>query len=72
MHHPKLTGLAGMITLALVFTAGAAETAVRITVDTDHPGHAVQPAASTACFFEDINYGADGGLYAELVSESFV
>jgi len=66
MHHPKLTGLAGMITLALVFTAGAAETAVRITVDTDHPGHAVSPLLH-GVFFEDINYGADGGLYAELV-----
>jgi alpha-L-arabinofuranosidase len=38
----------------------------RITVDVDKPGHAV-PSTLYGLFFEDINYGADGGLYAELV-----
>jgi len=38
----------------------------RITVDVDKPGHAV-PSTLHGLFFEDINYGADGGLYAELV-----
>ena len=66
MHHPKLTGLAGMIALAFAFTVRAAPPAVRITVDTAHPGHAVSPLLH-GVFFEDINYGADGGLYAELV-----
>ncbi len=36
------------------------------TVDT-RPGTAVQPTAY-GIFFEDINFGADGGLYAELVA----
>ena len=38
---------------------------VQITID-PQPGHAV-PRALHGLFFEDINYGADGGLYAELV-----
>jgi alpha-L-arabinofuranosidase len=43
----------------------AVETA-RITIDADQPGHAM-PATLHGLFFEDINYGADGGLYAELI-----
>jgi alpha-L-arabinofuranosidase len=66
MHHSTLTGLAGLIVFALTHTGSAAGPAVRITVDTDHPGHAVSPLLH-GVFFEDINYGADGGLYAELV-----
>jgi alpha-L-arabinofuranosidase len=37
-----------------------------ITVQSDHPGASVSPAMWGA-FFEDINFGGDGGLYAELV-----
>jgi alpha-L-arabinofuranosidase len=44
----------------------AAEIPVRVNVDLDHPSHAVSPMLH-GVFFEDINYGADGGLYAELV-----
>ena len=52
---------------SLAYTAaGAATTSVRLTVDAAHPGHAVSPMLH-GVFFEDINYGADGGLYAELV-----
>jgi alpha-L-arabinofuranosidase len=50
---------------AIQLNLAAAETA-RITVDMDQPGHAV-PATLHGLFFEDINYGGDGGLYAELV-----
>jgi alpha-L-arabinofuranosidase len=39
---------------------------VRVTVQVDNPGLAVPPTLH-GLFFEDINYGADGGLYAELV-----
>ncbi|MDR3188289.1 MAG: carbohydrate binding domain-containing protein [Prevotellaceae bacterium] len=35
-------------------------------VDVKKPGAAIQPTMY-GLFFEDINYGADGGLYAELV-----
>ncbi len=38
----------------------------QITVEVGHPGHAVSPTLH-GVFFEDINYGADGGLYPELV-----
>ncbi|MDI9433804.1 MAG: alpha-L-arabinofuranosidase C-terminal domain-containing protein [Planctomycetota bacterium] len=45
-------------------TASSAQT--RITVQTDRPGAAIRPTM-WGVFFEDINFGADGGLYAELV-----
>ena len=37
-----------------------------ITVDAAHPGAAISPQMF-GIFFEDINFGADGGLYPELV-----
>lgn len=40
--------------------------AATITVQADRPGAAINPAM-WGVFFEDINFGADGGLYAELV-----
>ena len=40
--------------------------AATVTVGADHPGAAINPAM-WGVFFEDINFGADGGLYAELV-----
>jgi alpha-L-arabinofuranosidase len=44
----------------------AAASAATITVDATAPGKRVAPTMH-GIFFEDINYGADGGLYAELV-----
>jgi len=46
--------------------ARGAPPAMTLTIDAAHPGHAVSPLLH-GIFFEDINYGADGGLYAELV-----
>jgi alpha-L-arabinofuranosidase len=40
--------------------------AASVTVRVDEPGAAINPAM-WGVFFEDINFGADGGLYAELV-----
>lgn len=37
-----------------------------ITIDAAHPGAAISPSMF-GIFFEDINFGADGGLYPELV-----
>ncbi len=51
------------LTLGLV-TVAQAET--HITVQADQPGAAIRPTM-WGIFFEDINFGADGGLYAELV-----
>lgn len=59
----KIFIAAGLATIQLNIVA--AESA-RITVDVDKPGHAM-PATMHGLFFEDINYGADGGLYAELI-----
>ena len=56
-----------VITLAasgLPFNSPAAQ--ARVTVDVSNPGHAMPPTLH-GLFFEDINYSADGGLYAELV-----
>src|SRR6516165_3796466 len=39
---------------------------VVINVDPAHPGAAISPQMF-GIFFEDINFGADGGLYPELV-----
>ena len=49
---------------AVPFNGRAAQ--ARVTVDVNSPGQAVPPTLH-GLFFEDINYGADGGLYAELV-----
>jgi alpha-L-arabinofuranosidase len=48
--------------LAGLPAAGAAT----LTIDAAHPGAAVNPAM-WGIFFEDVNFGADGGLYAEMV-----
>jgi len=39
---------------------------IQLTVHTDRPGAKISPSMY-GIFFEDINFGADGGLYAELV-----
>jgi alpha-L-arabinofuranosidase len=46
-------------------TQGQQDVAV-ISVDASHPGAALSPSMF-GIFFEDINFGADGGLYPELV-----
>src|SRR4029078_3054937 len=40
--------------------------AVTVEIQADKPGAKINPAMWGA-FFEDINFGADGGLYAEMV-----
>jgi len=46
-------------------------TPVTIKVDAGHPGTAISPQMF-GIFFEDINFGADGGLYPELVKKPLV
>lgn len=48
-------------------TTGAAEPDMKAVVRADQPGHTI-PATLYGIFFEDINYAADGGLYAELIA----
>ena len=53
--------------LAAVFAASLSLLpAATLTVQVDRPGASINPAM-WGVFFEDINFGADGGLYAELV-----
>ncbi len=54
-----------LLLAASLYGTARAETA-RITIQTDQPGITISPELY-GIFFEDINYGADGGLYAELV-----
>ncbi len=58
--------LAGVALTAGAATLSAASIGTRITIEVAEPGHAVSPLLH-GLFFEDINYAADGGLYAELV-----
>ena len=57
--------LLGLLAAAMVTTSGIAQQP-RLTIEADRPGITISPQLY-GIFFEDINYGADGGLYAELV-----
>ncbi|MGC3961183.1 MAG: hypothetical protein QM813_25625 [Verrucomicrobiota bacterium] len=59
----KALALALTTTLGLAPAFAAAPT---LTVATDQPGAKISPSM-WGIFFEDINLGADGGLYAELI-----
>ena len=60
--HSKIK--AGLLAAVLAFSLPAP--AATIEVQVDQPGAKINPAM-WGIFFEDINFGADGGLYAELV-----
>jgi alpha-L-arabinofuranosidase len=55
-----------LIAACLAAPAFAQNQPAQITVAADKPSHAINPLFH-GVFFEDINYAADGGLYAELV-----
>ncbi len=50
----------------MVSIAGKAQETTKIDIDVSRPGSEIQPTMY-GIFFEDINFAADGGLYAELV-----
>ncbi|RZL17623.1 MAG: alpha-L-arabinofuranosidase [Pedobacter sp.] len=52
--------------LSLITVGTFAQTNDQITIKTDSPIAAIQPTM-WGVFFEDINFGADGGIYAEMV-----
>jgi alpha-N-arabinofuranosidase len=52
--------------LALAAAGSVSLRAATLAVNVDRPGAQINPAM-WGVFFEDINFGADGGLYAELV-----
>ena len=61
----KLKALLLTATAALALTH-AAPANPTLTISTDQPGAKISPSM-WGIFFEDINLGADGGLYAELI-----
>lgn len=63
---PSLSRAAFFACLALAPLASAAPQPLTIEIQADRPGAAIAPTLYGA-FFEDINFGADGGLSAELV-----
>lgn len=67
---PLRIGVVLLGTLALAswmqWRVGHAQTPVTINVQVDKPRAAVSPN-QYGIFFEDINFGADGGIYAELI-----
>jgi alpha-L-arabinofuranosidase len=58
--------LTGSCLLAVATQAADTPSALRLQVDLAAPGKAVSPDL-VGVFFEDLNYAADGGLYAELI-----
>src|ERR1039457_7128127 len=52
--------------LLLLMASPLANAGAVVSVRTDQPGARINPAM-WGVFFEDINFGADGGLYAEMV-----
>ncbi|WCJ58523.1 alpha-L-arabinofuranosidase C-terminal domain-containing protein [Fontisphaera persica] len=61
----RLLLVAGLA-IPCVFSQAAEEAACRIEIDVHRPVARVSPVM-WGIFFEDINFGADGGLYGELV-----
>src|SRR5687767_4751810 len=52
--------------LVSLAAGSSAQSPIKLTIQTNKPVAEVQPTM-WGIFFEDINFGADGGLYAELV-----
>lgn len=63
---PHLTTILTATVLAAASLTATAQTSEFI-IRADKPGAAIQPTMY-GIFFEDINYAADGGLYAELIA----
>ncbi len=63
MVHCCVAALLGVLLCSAGFSA---ESSVQLVVRADRPGARISPTMY-GVFFEDINFGADGGLYAELV-----
>src|SRR5512134_2554891 len=63
---PAIAGTLALSILAPGASPAAAGEPVTLKVQVDKPGPRINPAM-WGVFFEDINLGADGGLYADLV-----
>lgn len=63
---PFMKTILNLIAAGLLSLSGSASFAQTITLSVNKPQAAVQPTM-WGIFFEDINFSADGGIYAELV-----
>lgn len=66
MNRKILHGSALILCLSAASIFSIGQSPVSLSVDADRPLHPIQPTM-WGLFFEDINFAADGGLYAELV-----
>jgi alpha-N-arabinofuranosidase len=66
MNRKRLLILLALALLPACLCGQESAKAAVISVDAAHPGAAISPTLF-GIFFEDINFGADGGLYPELV-----
>ncbi len=66
MEFKDLMRKSALLSILLFVTGANAQKSFHITVDAAKPVAEIQPTMY-GIFFEDINFGADGGLYAELV-----
>jgi len=64
--HHRIRALTFLLAIALIQTQVAFAQTRNITVQVNQPGGAI-PKTLFGLFFEDINFGADGGLYPERV-----
>jgi alpha-N-arabinofuranosidase len=64
--NPKVWLFLSLLPGAAMMVAAEDKNVAVIQVDVAHPGAAISPQMF-GIFFEDINFGADGGLYPELV-----
>src|SRR6185295_10934974 len=65
-HHHRIKALTFLLAIALIQTQVAFAQTRNITVQVNQPGGPI-PKTLFGLFFEDINFGADGGLYPERV-----
>lgn len=66
MTQTRIVAISAASVMAAAFLLGGRETTRAISVDAAHPGAAISPGMF-GIFFEDINFGADGGLYPERI-----
>jgi alpha-N-arabinofuranosidase len=67
MFDRRIAKTAGLVFICLVLTGISVVSAqTKITIQAGQPGIQISPTMY-GIFFEDINFGADGGLYSELV-----
>ena len=67
MFEIRTTKSAGFIFLVLILSViSCASAQTKITIQAGRPGAQISPTMY-GIFFEDINFGADGGLYSEMV-----